>query len=155
MCLWTWGWLQIFVLPLLLCTSTVILVSCLLDLKLRYQRYVWKIKERCRPINSNLCFEKISSLIITRMVYFTVFWVNIFPEKHAISSMISPRRIITGFTIDFNVLCKLEFWAYVQTHKYHSDDMKPNTIGAICLVTKGNILEISFTFKPISDKDIH
>jgi len=103
------------------------------------ERYIRTIKERCRAIYNTLPFKKFPALVVVHMVYFSVFWLNSFPAKQGISSKTSPRTIITGYTIDFNAHCRLEFGAYVQTHESHSNDMNPRTIGAICLGPRGNI----------------
>eukprot|EP00957_Ditylum_brightwellii_P050469 3827229-Ditylum_brightwellii.AAC.1 len=50
----------------------------------------------------------------------------------------SPRELITGFTIDYNKHCKLPYVTYVHIHKSHSNNMVPQTVGAIALRPTGN-----------------
>jgi hypothetical protein len=58
-----------------------------------------------------------------------------FPHDDGVSDSMSPRYIFTGHRIDYNKHVHLEFGSYVQTHEEHSNDMRPRTIGATCLVT--------------------
>jgi hypothetical protein len=81
------------------------------------ERFNRIIKDRCRAIYSILPFKKIPHMMVAHMVYFSILWINSFPAKGGLSSHVSPRTIITGLTIDFNIHCCLEFGAYVQPMK--------------------------------------
>jgi hypothetical protein len=103
------------------------------------ERFNRSIKNRCRAIYSTLPFKKIPHMMMALMVYFSIFWINLFPVKSGLSSHVIPLTIITGLTIDFNTYFPLEFGAYVQTHEAHGNNMSPRTIGAICLGPRGSI----------------
>jgi hypothetical protein len=51
---------------------------------------------------------------------------------------LSPRTIVTGWTIRYNNHCRYEFGAYVQTYKPHDNTMGSWTIGALALQLTGN-----------------
>jgi hypothetical protein len=78
-------------------------------------------------------------MMMAHMVYFSIFWINSFPAKGGLSSHVSPRTIITGLTIDFNIQCLIDFVAYAQTHEAYGNKMSRRTIGAIYLGTHGSI----------------
>jgi hypothetical protein len=45
---------------------------------------------------------------------------------------------MTGFNLDYNKHCRLEFGAYVQTHEEHDNSLQSRTTGAIALRPTGN-----------------
>jgi hypothetical protein len=102
------------------------------------ERYIRTVKERVRCIYNTLPFTLIPYRLIVEMVYFSIFWLNSFPPSDGISTMLSPRALVTGQQLDFNKHCKLEFGAYVQTHEQHDNSMDSRTIGAIALRPTGN-----------------
>jgi hypothetical protein len=62
---------------------------------------------------------------------FFVFWLNSFLNKDGISNVISPRGIITGNSLDYNLHYTYQFGDYVQTHDQHDNSMQSHTIGAL------------------------
>ena len=44
-------------------------------------------------------------------------WLNDFPVKNGVANTISPGKLLTGLTPDFNKYCRLKFGSYVQTHE--------------------------------------
>jgi hypothetical protein len=77
--------------------------------------------------------------MLAYMIYFSIFWINIFSAKGELSSNVSPRTIISGLITDFNTHFRLEFGTYAQTHEAHGNNMSPRTIDAICLGPLGSI----------------
>jgi hypothetical protein len=77
-------------------------------------------------------------LMIKEMVTACVFWLNMFPPHDRVSSTLSPRALMTGFTLDYATHCQLEFGSYVQTHEEHDNSMHSRTTGAITLGPIGN-----------------
>ena len=72
------------------------------------------------------------------MIYNAVFWWNALPALDGVSKTLSPRALVTGFELDFNHHCRLEFGTYVQTHEQTDNTMRPRTVGAIALRPTGN-----------------
>ena len=71
------------------------------------------------------------------MVYYSVFWVNSFPQATGISPLLSPRTIVTVMTVDYDKHCKLEFGSYAQVHEDHNNSMVTRTTGALALRPTG------------------
>ena len=76
------------------------------------------IKERVRAGWSRLPFSKcMPKLVVIRLVKDKVMWMNNFPRAGGVSSTLSPRAIMDGTKLDYNIHCKTEFGQYVQTHE--------------------------------------
>jgi Reverse transcriptase (RNA-dependent DNA polymerase)/Zinc knuckle len=102
------------------------------------ERFIRTLKERSRAIYNTLPFKKMPDRLVIEMICACNFWLNSFPPVSGISSILSPRAIITGSSIDYNRHCQLEFGAYVQTHEDHDNTMSTRTVGAIALRPTGN-----------------
>jgi hypothetical protein len=76
--------------------------------------------------------------MVISLVSNAVFWLNAFPRSNGVSATLSPWYLITGKQLDYQKHVCLEFGSYVQTHEEHTNDMRPRTIGAICLGPTGN-----------------
>ena len=61
-----------------------------------------------------------------------------FPTEHVLNNM-SPRTLITGKNINFDLHCKHEFGGYVQTHEKKDNTIRERTIGALELRPTGNV----------------
>ena len=61
--------------------------------------------------------------------------INAFPPKSGIHATLSPRNIVTGQTLNYNIHFKLPFGDYAQVHENEEprNSMKKHTLGAICL----------------------
>ena len=105
------------------------------------KRQIHLIKEHVRVIKHSLPFTVIPQIMLIKMIYYSIFWLNAFPSKSGISTVHSPRKIITGQQLDFKKCCLLPFGAYVQTHEepFPSNLQQAKTIGAICLGPVGNL----------------
>ena len=73
------------------------------------------------------------------IVYAQVFWLNSFPSDNGISRLQSPRMLVTGTGIDYNLHCKLECGSYAQTYEDHNNNMAPRTIWALALCPTENV----------------
>jgi hypothetical protein len=102
------------------------------------EQYIHTVKDRAHSGYNSLPFEYIPRLMVIWLVANAVFWLNAFPHTDGVSNTLSPRYLLTGKHLDYNKHMWLEFGAYVQTHKDHTNDMQPRTIGAICLGPSGN-----------------
>ena len=102
------------------------------------ERFIRTLKERTRCIYNTVPFEHMPPRLIIEMVKASCFWLNVFPYAHGVSDFLSPRQIVTGNTIDFNLHCRLAFGTYVQVHEDHDNTMAPRTTGALALYPTGN-----------------
>ena len=102
------------------------------------ERYIRTIKDRARSAYRMLPFEYIPRLVLVQLIKNCVFWLNAFPHPDGVSSEHSPRYIMTGMELDYHRHVRLEFGAYAQVHREHSNDMNERTTGGICLGPTGN-----------------
>lgn len=72
--------------------------------------------------------------MVVELDKFVVKWLNKFSSKGGIPN-ISPRTIMDGKTVDFNLHFNLTFGAYFHTHEYNTvlNSIEPRTIGDILL----------------------
>jgi hypothetical protein len=77
--------------------------------------------------------------IVIKMVYCSVFWLNMFPPMDGISNTISPCTLVAGQELDYVKHCSLEFGAYAHVQEQHYNSMATITTGAIALRPTGNI----------------
>ena len=98
------------------------------------ERRIRVIKERMHALRHTLPFRKVPKLLIRELGKFTVMWLNAFPNKGGLQD-ISPRVLITGVPLDYNIQCRLPFGAYVQTHEevHIRNGPEALTCGAISL----------------------
>ena len=72
------------------------------------------IKERARGIIQTLPYRYIPKKMKLVLIQYIVFWLNLIPKD---GQEYSPKEIICGEQkIDYKVLCKIPFGAYVQVH---------------------------------------
>ena len=102
------------------------------------ERFIRTIKERVRSTWNILPFQQFPNIMIIYMVYSAIFWINTVPPADGISTSMSPRTIVSGLTVDYNIHCKVDFGAYAQVHEEHDNSMATRTVGAISLGTTGN-----------------
>jgi hypothetical protein len=100
--------------------------------------YIWVVKEQTRSAYNVLPYMKIPTVMIVELVIGCVFWLNNFPIIDGISSTRSPRNIMVGFNLDYQVHCAIEFGSYAQVHEDHDNTMATHTTGAIALRPTGN-----------------
>lgn len=103
------------------------------------ERHIRTLKERCRSVYNALPFKKLPSRMVVELVYSSTFWIHAFPATDGVSSVVSPRELVTGVAIDARKHCVIPFGAYVQTHEQHDNSMASRTIGAIALRPTGNV----------------
>lgn len=77
------------------------------------------IKERCLDIYNMLSFKKVPNQIIVKLAYCVNFWLHAFPAEDRKSAYISPRELVLGITLDFNMNCLMPIGAYVQANEKH------------------------------------
>jgi hypothetical protein len=67
-----------------------------------------------------------------------VFWLNSFPYAARVFEGLSPRAIVTGREVDFNLHGRWELGEYMHVHEESNNTMVPRTVGAIALRPTGN-----------------
>ena len=77
-------------------------------------------------------------LVLIHLLKNCTLWLNAFPAADGVSSVHSPRFLLTGRELSFDRHAVLEFGSYAQTHEEHSNGMEPWTMGTICLAPTGN-----------------
>jgi hypothetical protein len=106
------------------------------------ERGIRFIEERARSVLSELPFKHcMPDAFVIHLMMFVVFWINAFPSDSGVSSVHSPREIVTGLKIDYSKHCRARWGSYVEA----SDDldvtntMRDRTSPSIVLGPTGNI----------------
>ena len=102
------------------------------------ERYIRTVKDRVRSTYRMLPFKRVPRIILIHLVKNAVFWLNALPARDGVSSIHSPRYLLTGRELEYPLHVRLEFGEYVQTHERHGNRMTDRTVGAICLGPNGN-----------------
>ena len=102
------------------------------------EHYIHTVKDCTQSGYNLLPFEWIPHLMVICLVANAVFWLNAFLPSDRVSNSLSLWYILTSKHLDYCKHVHLKFGAYFQTHKEHTNDMMPHTIGALCLGPSGN-----------------
>jgi hypothetical protein len=102
------------------------------------EQYIRTLKDQTRCIYNTLPFKHMPPRVIIEMVQTSNFWLNAFPYPDGVSKTLSPRTIVTGSALNYNLHCALGFGTYVQTHEAHDNTMATRTTGALALRPTGN-----------------
>jgi hypothetical protein len=94
----------------------------------KVERYNQTIKDHVCSVYKILPFKHIPPIFVVELVYSQVFWRNMFAIKGGISATRSPSELI----------CKVEFGEYVQTHEEPDNSMATRIIGAIATRPTGS-----------------
>ena len=80
-------------------------------------------------------------IMLVKMVYTAVKWINAFPPKGGVLDILNPCAIFTSTQLNYVTDCWLPFGAYVQVHQElsPSNGQKPCTISAICIGPVSNM----------------
>ena len=105
------------------------------------ERYIQVIKERMRAHHTKLPFPIFTRHIAIDLAKHVVMFLNAFPPKSGLSKTYSPRKIMTGKSLDWKKSCKLHFRAYTQVHDdiNVTNTLEERTQGEICLGPIGNL----------------
>ena len=104
------------------------------------ERFIRVVKERFRSERCTLPYTKIPPTVIKELVKFCNMWLNSFIIKGGVSNTLSPRCLLTGRSLDYNLHCKIPFGAYAHVNQYSTprNSDKPRTVATICLGPTGN-----------------
>jgi hypothetical protein len=106
------------------------------------ERKIRTVKERIQGVVHTLPFHRLPNLLIVHVALFSVMWMNFFPPGAGASPTVSPQAIVTGFSADYEVHCKMPFGGYAQVHAEPdptNNAMESRTVGGISLGPTGNI----------------
>ena len=81
------------------------------------ERQIRVVKERTRSVWNNLKFDHLLNVMIVELTRKVVMWFNALHVAGGVSGTYSPQSIMTGTTFDFTKHIRIEFGAYVETHK--------------------------------------
>ena len=62
--------------------------------------------------------------MVVEIVALFIFWINTLPPSPFVGGNLSPRRIITGLTIEYKKYFHLQFGEYAQVHESHNNTMQ-------------------------------
>lgn len=103
------------------------------------ERYIRKtVKEQACSTFHLTMFKKMPVMMIQHLISGSVFWLNAFLTDQGVSTILSPRMIMTGKSVDYHQHCKIMIGAYVQVHEKHDNSMEARTTGVIALQPTGN-----------------
>jgi hypothetical protein len=74
------------------------------------------IKEHGRGILNTLPFKKIPQVILIKLFYHIMLWLNTFLTKTRVSAMLLPCKIVHRHKLDFAKHCKAQFGTYCKAH---------------------------------------
>ena len=85
--------------------------------------------------------QMMPQLMLIKMVYNAVKWINTFLLKGGILEFLSPQTILTSTQLNYATDCCLPFGSYVQAHKEPNptNGQESRTVGVICIGPSGNI----------------
>jgi hypothetical protein len=83
---------------------------------LKVERRIRLIKERGRGILNTLPFKKMPQIMLDKLIYHVVLWLNAFPSKSGVSETLSPCEIVVRHKLDFAKHCRALFGSYCETH---------------------------------------
>jgi hypothetical protein len=69
------------------------------------EQYIRTLKDQTRCIYNTLPFKHMPPRVIIEMVQTSNFWLNAFPYPDGVSKTLSPRTIVTGSTLNYNLHC--------------------------------------------------
>ena len=95
----------------------------------KIERMIRTIKDRVHSFYTSLILIKMPERLIIKLVYFCIFWLNVFHPGETIAAGISSTTLVTDTTINYNTHCKYEFGTYVQTHEEHDNSVNTRTVG--------------------------
>ena len=104
----------------------------------KVKRFIQMLKEWTHCMYHSVPFWRFPALMLKEMIYASVFWLDMFLAHDGVSDMLSPQMLMTGYDLDYNKHCHLQFRSYVQMHEEHDNSMHSCTTGAITLHPTSN-----------------
>jgi hypothetical protein len=82
----------------------------------KVERHICLIKECRRGILNTLLFTKMPQIMLIELIYHVVLWLNAFPTKSVVSTMLLPHKIAYRHKLDFAKHYKAQFGTYCEAH---------------------------------------
>jgi hypothetical protein len=95
----------------------------------KVERRIRLIKECRRGILNTLPFKKMPQIILIKLIYHVVLWLNTFLTKSGVSKMLLPHKIIYRHKLDFAKHCKAQLGTYFKA----PDEPTPPNMMVTCL----------------------
>jgi hypothetical protein len=80
------------------------------------ERRICLIKECRRGILNTLPFKKKPQIMLIKLIYHVLLWLNAFLTKLGVSTMLLPCKIVYRHKLDFAKHCKAQFGTYCEAH---------------------------------------
>jgi hypothetical protein len=106
------------------------------------ERGIRFLEERARCVLSEVPFKHcMQDIFVVHLMMFVAMWINAFPSDSGVSTVYSPREIVTGLRMDYAKHCRARWGSYVEAHDDPdiTNDMRPRTSPCIVLGPTGNI----------------
>ncbi len=105
------------------------------------EHHIWLVKEWGQGILNTLLFKKMPQVILIKLIYQVVLWLNTFPTKTGVSKVLLPCKIVFHQKLNFSKHCQAVFSLYC---KVRNEPMPTNTMvtqatPAIVLGLTGNL----------------
>ena len=78
------------------------------------ERELRQVKERVRCTSSNFPFQFIRTMVLIYTVYNVCLWLNALSLRSDITGGLSPRKLVTGLTVNFTKHCTVDVGAYIE-----------------------------------------
>ena len=75
------------------------------------------IKERCQEIVSTIPFKNLPKKFFTNLIYYVVMFFNCMADVQGVSEHLSPREIVTGWSLDPKKNFKAQLGSNIETCK--------------------------------------
>ena len=75
------------------------------------------VKERARCVRHSLHFDRIPIILLIHIVFFSVKILNYFPTKGGLSTVYSPKTIVSGKILQYKRHLALNIVQYFQVHE--------------------------------------
>ncbi len=114
------------------------------------------IKEHGRGILNTLPFKKMPQIMLIKLIYHVVLWLNAFLTKSGVSKMLLPCKIVYRHKLDFTKHCKARFGTYCKAHNEPTPKymMVTRSAPGTVLGPTGNLQGTYKFFKTITGKKI-
>jgi hypothetical protein len=99
------------------------------------------IKECGRGILNTIPFKKMPQIMLVKLIYHVVLWLNAFPMKSGVLETLSLRKIVMRHKLNFAKHCRALFSSYCKTHNepVPTNTMVTQSTPTILLGPMGNL----------------
>ena len=78
------------------------------------ERRIKTIKERVQAATSDFPFNPIPMMVLIQTVHMITLWLNAVRSLSGLERGLSPRELVTGRGVDYNLDCRATLGSYVQ-----------------------------------------